>query len=92
MPYRTNHDLPPPVRHVLPAHAQDIYRAAFNNACDTATISPIAKSAVTASPGRRSNGRIARPQKAGSPIAEPATRLYTGEGRVRRVRPRFRKC
>ena len=32
MPYRTNDDLPPPVRHVLPAHAQDIYRAAFNNA------------------------------------------------------------
>ncbi|MCW5774690.1 MAG: ChaB family protein [Rhodospirillaceae bacterium] len=32
MPYRTNDDLPPPVRHVLPAHAQDIYRQAFNNA------------------------------------------------------------
>lgn len=32
MPYRTNHDLPPPVRHALPAHAQEIYRAAFNNA------------------------------------------------------------
>jgi cation transport regulator len=32
MPYATNFDLPPPVQRVLPAHAQDIYRAAFNNA------------------------------------------------------------
>lgn len=32
MPYETNADLPPGVRHVLPEHAQDIYRAAFNNA------------------------------------------------------------
>jgi cation transport regulator len=32
MPYRTNHDLPPPVQHVLPGHAQDTYREAFNNA------------------------------------------------------------
>ena len=24
--------LPPPVQHALPAHAQDIYRQAFNNA------------------------------------------------------------
>ncbi len=32
MPYRTNSDLPPSVQHVLPAHAQDIYRAAFNGA------------------------------------------------------------
>jgi len=34
MPYATNDDLPPPVRHVLPSHAQDIYRAAFNHAFD----------------------------------------------------------
>ena len=34
MPYATNRDLPPSVRHVLPEHAQDIYRAAFNNAWD----------------------------------------------------------
>lgn len=34
MPYASNDDLPPPVRHVLPPHAQDIYRAAFNNAYD----------------------------------------------------------
>lgn len=31
MPYETNEDLPPSVRHVLPDHAQDIYRVAFNN-------------------------------------------------------------
>jgi cation transport regulator len=31
MPYATNEDLPPSVRHVLPYHAQDIFRAAFNN-------------------------------------------------------------
>lgn len=32
MPYRTNADLPPPVRSHLPLHAQDIYREAFNHA------------------------------------------------------------
>jgi cation transport regulator len=32
MPYATNEDLPAPVRRALPRHAQDIYRAAFNNA------------------------------------------------------------
>jgi len=32
MPYPTIADLPEPVRHALPAHAQEIYRAAFNNA------------------------------------------------------------
>jgi len=32
MPYSRNEDLPPSVQHVLPPHAQDIYRAAFNNA------------------------------------------------------------
>ena len=32
MPYATNTDLPARVRKVLPRHAQDIYRAAFNNA------------------------------------------------------------
>ena len=32
MPYRTNADLPPPVRSHLPPHAQDIYREAFNHA------------------------------------------------------------
>jgi cation transport regulator len=32
MSYRTNSNLPPRVRHVLPVHAQSIYRTAFNNA------------------------------------------------------------
>lgn len=32
MPYASNADLPPSVRNHLPAHAQDIYRAAFNHA------------------------------------------------------------
>jgi cation transport regulator len=32
MPYQTNQDLPPPIRRALPDHAQDIYRAVFNNA------------------------------------------------------------
>jgi cation transport regulator len=31
MPYRANVDLPPAVRNHLPAHAQDIYREAFNH-------------------------------------------------------------
>lgn len=32
MPYKTNKDLPKNVTHVLPVHAQDIYREAFNHA------------------------------------------------------------
>lgn len=32
MPYASNDDLPERVRKVLPHHAQDIYRAAFNDA------------------------------------------------------------
>ena len=32
MPYRTNHELPPPIRAHLPDHGQDIYREAFNSA------------------------------------------------------------
>jgi cation transport regulator len=34
MPYASNSDLPPSVRDNLPEHAQDIFRAAFNNAYD----------------------------------------------------------
>ena len=34
MPFRTLNDLPDGVRHVLPEHAQDIYKEAFNNAYD----------------------------------------------------------
>lgn len=32
MPYQSREDLPDGVKHVLPSHAQDIYRAAFNHA------------------------------------------------------------
>lgn len=32
MPYQTNADLPVPIQRRLPAHAQDIYREAFNHA------------------------------------------------------------
>lgn len=32
MPYKTVHDLPDSVKHVLPHHAQEIYLAAYNSA------------------------------------------------------------
>lgn len=32
MPYQSNTELPDSVKEHLPSHAQDIYRAAFNNA------------------------------------------------------------
>ena len=35
MPYEVNADLPERVRHHLPAHAQTIYREAFNHAWET---------------------------------------------------------
>ncbi|MDI9219376.1 putative cation transport regulator ChaB [Pantoea sp. EA-12] len=34
MPYKTRNELPESVKNVLPAHAQDIYLAAFNSAWD----------------------------------------------------------
>jgi cation transport regulator len=34
MPFKSNTDLPDNVTNVLPAHAQDIYREAFNSAYD----------------------------------------------------------
>ena len=34
MPYPTNEELPRSIRDHLPAHAQDIYREAFNHAWD----------------------------------------------------------
>lgn len=34
MPYSTNKDLPKNVTNVLPKHAQDIFREAFNSAYD----------------------------------------------------------
>jgi len=35
MPYERNQNLPPAIRSHLPAHAQDIFRAAFNSAWKT---------------------------------------------------------
>lgn len=34
MPYKTINELPDSVQNVLPKHAQDIYKEAFNNAYD----------------------------------------------------------
>lgn len=34
MPYSSTNDLPESVRNVLPAHAQNIYKEAFNSAYD----------------------------------------------------------
>ncbi|WAT02238.1 putative cation transport regulator ChaB [Rouxiella chamberiensis] len=34
MPYKQRTDLPDSVKHVLPPHAQDIYKEAFNSAWD----------------------------------------------------------
>ena len=34
MPYRSKQELPDSVQHVLPAHAQEIYKEAFNSAWD----------------------------------------------------------
>ena len=34
MPYRNKQELPDSVQHVLPAHAQEIYKEAFNSAWD----------------------------------------------------------
>ena len=34
MPYKTNAELPERVKSHLPEHAQDIFRAAFNNALE----------------------------------------------------------
>jgi cation transport regulator len=35
MPYAANADLPAPVRSLLPDHARDIFRAAFNHAFES---------------------------------------------------------
>ncbi|MDF2625568.1 MAG: chaB, partial [Kosakonia cowanii] len=34
MPYKAKSELPDSVQHVLPAHAQEIYKEAFNSAWD----------------------------------------------------------
>ena len=41
MPYKTKSDLPESVKHVLPSHAQDIYKEAFNSAWDQYKIKKI---------------------------------------------------
>ncbi|WP_429819809.1 ChaB family protein [Ensifer sp. B1-9] len=40
MPYASNSDLPASLRRVLPGHAQDIYREAFNHAFVSHTSEP----------------------------------------------------
>jgi cation transport regulator len=40
MPYATIEDLPPSVRRHLPAHAQEIYRSAFNHAWQSYAAEP----------------------------------------------------
>ena len=47
MPYASNDDLPASLQKALPAHAQDIYRAAFNNTRGDRIARPLR----TASPG-----------------------------------------
>lgn len=37
MPYKSKSELPDNVQNVLPAHAQDIYKEAFNSAWDQST-------------------------------------------------------
>jgi cation transport regulator len=40
MPYASIEDLPAGVRHHLPAHAQEIYRSAFNHAWESYASDP----------------------------------------------------
>jgi cation transport regulator len=60
MPYATNAELPPAVRAHLPAHAQDIFREAFNHALDSygheAMAFRVAWAAVKRSYERRTDG------------------------------------
>jgi cation transport regulator ChaB len=59
MPYRSKQELPDSVQHVLPAHAQEIYKEAFNSAWDqykiktTGAMTPAGKRRRIRSPGRR---------------------------------------
>ncbi len=50
MPYRSKQELPDSVQHVLPAHAQEIYKEAFNSAWDQYKDKDERR---TKSPGRR---------------------------------------
>ncbi len=67
MPYPEIADLPAPVRHALPPHAQEIYRAAFNNAWaryaaagDEATAHRIAWAAVKRAYTKRDGAWVPR--------------------------------
>jgi cation transport regulator len=68
MPYQANVDLPEQVRGHLPAHAQDIYREAFNHAYAAHAVDPrreeaahrIAWAAVKRSYVKEGDGWIAR--------------------------------
>ncbi len=59
MPYSNKSELPDSVQHVLPAHAQEIYKEAFNSAWTSISIkktdamTPAVKRRRTKSPGRR---------------------------------------
>lgn len=53
MPYDTNEALPAPVQAHLPAHAQDIYRVAFNHAWDRYRVDAIAHRVAWAAVKRR---------------------------------------
>jgi cation transport regulator len=65
MPYNSNEELPDPVRNSLPAHAQDIYREAFNSGYEShkeessgeETAHKIAWSAVKRSYEKREDGK-----------------------------------
>ncbi len=57
MPYRSKQELPDSVQHVLPAHAQEIYKEAFNSASGinikiktSGAMTPAAKRRRTKSP------------------------------------------
>ena len=58
MPYPTNEDLPNSITRHLPPHAQDIYRAAFNNAFAAHAGDPRQEEAATASPGAPSSASM----------------------------------
>jgi len=71
MPYSSNSDLPASVRHALPEHAQDIYRAAFNSAweehggADEARLFRIAWGAVSVNTRRSAANGSARTRPIG---------------------------
>jgi cation transport regulator len=51
MPYDSNADLPDNLQHILPEHAQDIYREAFNTPSTPIAATRGRRRRRTASPG-----------------------------------------